>query len=110
MPLFPVHSTTMFGGQTTAGSSVSSIEMGGERAKKMFPTESMRSRAFALRTAGTDTLCDPSLGVPLARRVGKLRPPSVESRMFTVGATLPPPTSHVTLLELPHSSFPPAPG
>ena len=63
----------------------------------MFPTDSILMRQF-VRVVGTAqvTVSEPSFGVP-GRSGTQLVPPSVESRMFTVGEMLPPPTDHVTV-------------
>src|SRR5687767_5312186 len=110
-PLLPVHSATTGGGHVSVGSSVSRTATCGDSAKKMLPTASMRIRAFELSTPGAVvTFCDPSFSVPAANVVGNDPPPLVESRMLTVGATLPPPTSQVTGLGTAHSSAPPVLG
>src|SRR5881396_3743261 len=63
----------------------------------MLPAASTLMRQLELVFATRcDTVSVPSLGTPAAS-VCQLDPPSVEIRMFTVGATLPPPTCHVTL-------------
>ena len=63
------------------------------------------TRAVVEFVLGIVTLCVPSLGVAAASVVGKVRPPSVESRMSTLaqltGAAVVLATFHVTVCVLP---------
>src|SRR5258705_13394183 len=54
-----------------------------EMLKKTFPTASTFTRAEPVGVVGMVTVSEPSLGVLLARTIGKVKPPSVESRMRT---------------------------
>src|SRR5688500_20391620 len=66
----------------------------------MLPTASIRTRAFSVSIEGETTACEPSFGVLSASTVGKVAPPSVESRIRTfaafIGEPAEPPTSQVT--------------
>jgi len=52
--------------------------------KKMFPTDSTFIRAVVVAVLGIVTACVPSFAVPETNVVGKVKPPSVESKIFTV--------------------------
>lgn len=69
--------------------------------KNILPTLSTFTRAAALTVPGTVTISDPSFGVLLARIIGKVDPPSVESVILTfaqlTGALLVFATSQLTI-------------
>ena len=52
--------------------------------KKILPTASIFIRLLVPETGGTVIISVPSLGVALAKTVGKVVPPSVDNKMFTV--------------------------
>src|SRR6476661_1784247 len=62
-------------------------------------------RAWLVLMLGAVTVAEPSLAVPASSTVGYVRPPSVESRMFTVAQFTPlavvPATLQVTVWVLP---------
>jgi hypothetical protein len=76
-----------------------------EISKKIFPTASTFTLHEEPGLLGTDMFSVPSLAVFDASVMGKVLPPSVESKMFTLvqltGATLVPFTLHVTVCDVP---------
>src|SRR5215208_7231592 len=76
-----------------------------EMLKKMFPMASTLMRAASVGIFGTVTGSEPSFGVLLAITIGKVRPPSVESRITTslhlTGELEVLATSHVTVCNEP---------
>ena len=56
----------------------------GEMLKKILPTPSTLTRPLVVGTPGIVTVCDPSLGVLLARTMGKVEPPSVDKLILTL--------------------------
>ena len=57
-----------------------------ETSKKMLPTALTLIRAVVVETSGRVTCSEPSFGVLAISVVGKVSPPSVESRMLTLAA------------------------
>lgn len=56
--------------------------------KKMLPAASTFTLAVVVGLLGTVIFCEPSLGVPEARVMGKVSPPSVDSSMLTLAALI----------------------
>ena len=78
-----------------------------EISKKIFPTASTLILQVLLNETGTLISSEPSLGVAAAKTTGKLFPPSVDNKMFTLaqftGAPVVPFTLQVTVAVLPAS-------
>src|SRR3954462_12976533 len=76
-----------------------------EMSKKIFPTDITSILAFVVFTFGIVTWAEPVLGVVASNTVGKLSPPFVDSRIFTLaqftGAPLLRATFQVIVLLLP---------
>ena len=76
-----------------------------EISKKIFPTASTFTRQVVPGVDGTVIVSVPSLAVADASTVGKVSPPSVDNKIFTVaqltGAAVVPFTLQVTVAELP---------
>ena len=78
-----------------------SVKSASEISKKILSTASTLTLAEFVDISGTTTVSEPSLGVEAATTTGKVRPPSSESKMFTlaqlIGARSELATSQVTV-------------
>ena len=65
------------------GAGVPMVKLVLEISKKIFPTASTFMRLVVPVVEGTETSCEPSFGVDEANTMGKLFPPSVDSKILT---------------------------
>src|SRR4051812_49824730 len=59
-----------------------------EISKKILPAASTLMRAWLVVIFGSTTVWEPSLGVPLTSVMGKVLPPLVDNKIFTVAALM----------------------
>ena len=77
----------------------------------LFPSTISLAVVVSKPITGTVIACDPSLGTFVANVYGKVKPPLVDNKIFTVGvltgATSVPATFHVTVCDVPtfHSTL-----